>query len=166
METAALLADLDVPYVEFGDNVTGHMTNPRLFSEYAIPEYQRYAEIYHAQGKKVGSHFDGELKPLLGQLRETGLDVIESVSPSPLTECTFDDLWESLGAGPPLMWGVIPSPLLEERAPEQELHDFVDHVLETVEDAPIILGVSDMVLGNNLIDRVEWAAERIYEHVL
>ena len=64
------------------------------------------------------------------------------------------------------MWGVIPSPLLEERAPEQELHDFVDHVLETVEDAPIILGVSDMVLGNNLIDRVEWAAERIYEHVL
>jgi hypothetical protein len=150
METAALLADLDVPYVEFGDNVTGHMTNPRLFSEYAIPEYQRYAEIYHAQGKKVGSHFDGELKPLLGQLRETGLDV----------------LWESLGAGPPLMWGVIPSPLLEERAPEQELHDFVDHVLETVEDAPIILGVSDMVLGNNLIDRVEWAAERIYEHVL
>jgi hypothetical protein len=166
VETAGVLSGLDVPYVEFVDNVTGHMTNPKLFSEYSIPEYQRYSELYHAQGKKVGSHFDGELKPLLGQLRETGLDVIESVSPAPLTQCTFDELWESVGGGLPVMWGVIPSPLLEERAPEAELHEFVDHVLETVGEDPIILGVSDMVLGNNLIERVEWAARRIDEHVL
>ena len=166
VKTADVLSSLDFPYVEFTDNMTGHMTNPKLFGEYAIPEYQRYSELYHAQGKKLGSHFDGELKPLLGQLRDTGLDVIESVSPAPLTQCTFDELWDSLDGGPPLMWGVIPSPLLEERTPEGELHEFVDHVLETVGDAPIILGVSDMVLGNNLIERVEWAARRIEEHVL
>jgi hypothetical protein len=165
-ETAGVLAGLDVPYVEFGDNVTGHMTNPRLFAQYAVPEYQRYAELYHAQGKKLGSHFDGELKPLLGQLRDCGLDVIESVSPAPLTECTFDELWGSIGAGPPVMWGVIPSPLLEGRTPEQELHEFVDHVLESMDGTPVILGVSDMVLGNNLIERVEWAAQRIQAHVL
>lgn len=161
VETASVLAGLEAPYVEFSDNMTGHMTNPKLFAEFAIPEYQRYAGLYHAQGKKVGSHFDGELRPLLGLLRETGLDVIESVSPAPLTECTFDELWESVGGGPPLMWGVIPSPLLEERIPESELHSFVDHVLETVDTAPIILGISDMVLGNNLIERVEWVGRRI-----
>ena len=166
VETAGLLSGLDLPYVEFHDNITGQMTNPKLFSEYAIPEYQRYSELYHARGKKVGSHFDGELKPLLGQLRDTGLDVIESVSPAPLTRCTFDQLWESLEGGPPLMWGVIPSPLLEERTPEAELHEFVDHVLGTVGGARIILGISDMVLGNNLIERVEWAARRIDEHAL
>ncbi|MGA2528751.1 MAG: uroporphyrinogen decarboxylase family protein [Acidimicrobiales bacterium] len=166
VETAGVLAPLQVPYVEFGDNVTGHMTNPRLFAEYAVPEYQHYAELYHAQGKKVGSHLDGELKPLLGQLRDCGLDVIESVSPAPLTECSFDELWEAIGDSLPIMWGVIPSPLLEEREHEDELHEFVDHVLKTVGGAPIILGVSDMVLGNNLIERVEWAAERIYEHAV
>jgi hypothetical protein len=64
------------------------------------------------------------------------------------------------------MWGVIPSPLLEERAPEAELHRFVDHVLETVGSSPMILGVSDMVLGNNLIDRVEWISQRIEEHAI
>jgi len=166
VETAGVLAGLDVPYVEFGDNVTGHMTNPRLFAEYAIPEYQRLVEIYHAQGKKVGSHFDGELKPLLGLLPETGLDVIESVSPAPLTECTFDELWKAIGGSPPIMWGVIPSPLLEARTPEEELHAFVDHVLETVGDDPVILGISDMVLGNNLIERLEWVSQRIDAHVL
>jgi hypothetical protein len=166
LETARLLADLDVPYVEFDDNVTGVMTNPKLFAQYAIPEYQRYAEVYHGQGKKVGSHFDGELRPLLGLLRETDLDVIESVSPAPLTECTFDELWQAVGGGPPLMWGVIPSPLLEAGTPEAELHAFVDHVLETVGGDPVILGISDMVLGNNLIERLEWVARRIDKHVI
>ncbi len=166
VRTAGVLSGLDYPYVEFGDNVTGHMTNPRLFDEFSIPEYQRYSELYHAQGKKLGSHFDGELKPLLGQLRDTGLDVIESVSPAPLTQCTFDEMWNSLEGGLPVLWGVIPSPLLEERVPEAELHEFVDHVLDTVGDAPVILGISDMVLGNNLIERLEWVARRIDEHVL
>ena len=61
---------------------------------------------------------------------------------------------------------MIPSPLLEERTAEAELHEFVDHVLQTVDGAPIILGISDMVLGNNLIERLEWVARRIEEHVL
>jgi hypothetical protein len=165
-ETAHLLAGLDYPYVEFADGVTGHMTNPKLFAKYVVPALQRYTELYHAQGKKVGSHFDGELRPLLSQLKDTGLDVIESVSPAPLTQCTFDELWGTLQGERPIMWGVIPSPLLEERTPEPELHEFVEHLLETVGSAPIILGVSDMVLGNNLIERVEWAARRIEEHVV
>jgi hypothetical protein len=164
--TAGLLSGLDYPYVEFADGITGLMTNRKLFAKYVIPELQHYTELYHAQGKKVGSHFDGELKPLLGQLRDTGLDVIESVSPAPLTECTFDEMWDVVGGGPPLMWGIIPSPLLEERTGEEELHRFVDHVLEVVGDAPVILGISDMMLGNNLIDRLEWIAQRVESHVI
>ena len=165
-ETAALLAGLDYPYVEFADGVTAHMTNPKLFAKYVVPSLQRYTELYHAQGKKVGSHFDGELRPLLGQLKDTGLDVIESVSPAPLTQCTFDELWDVIGGERPVMWGVIPSPLLEPRARPEELYGFVDHVIGTAGAAPIILGVSDMVLGNNLIERVEWTARRIAEKVL
>ncbi len=166
IELSDLLEGLKVPYVEFGDNMTGHMTNPKLFAEYALPQYERYTDVYHRQGKKVGSHTDGELRPLLGLLRKSGLDVCESFSPSPLTECTFDEAWAAWRDGGPIMWGVIPSPLLEERTPEAELHAFVDHVLGTVGDAPVILGISDMVLGNNLIERVEWIARRIEEHVL
>jgi hypothetical protein len=91
--------------------------------------------------------------------------VIESVSPAPLTQCTFDEMWEALHDERPYMWGVIPSPLLEERTPEDHLHKFVEHVLATVGSSPVILGISDMVLGNNLIDRVEWVARRIDEHM-
>jgi hypothetical protein len=49
---------------------------------------------------------------------------------------------------------------------ESELYQFIDHVLETVADAPIILGISDMMLGNNLIERLEWIARRIEDRVI
>ena len=48
-------------YVEFVDNLHGEMTNPKLFSQYCLPYYQRYVETLHGQGKKVGSHTDGDL---------------------------------------------------------------------------------------------------------
>ena len=166
LETAELLAGLDVPYVQLFDNLTGDMTDPKLFAEYCLPSYQLYTELYHRQGKKVGSHTDGNLNPLLGLLRESGLDVCESFAPAPLSACTFDEAWEAWRGGTPIMWGVVPSPLLEERTPETELKEFVDHVFETVGDEPIILGVSDMVLGNNLIERVRYVAERVEEHAL
>ena len=160
-----LLRGLDVPYVEMVDNLTGHMTNPKLFAEYALPSYELYSDLFHAQGKKFGSHTDGDVKPLLSMLKTCGLDVCESFSPTPLTDCTFDEAWD-VWQGQPIMWGVIPSPLLEERIPEAELHAFVDHVLETVNGAPVILGISDMLLGNNMIERVEWISRRIEEYAI
>ena len=166
LEMIRQLADWDYPYLEFSDNLTGVMANPKLFAEYCLPHYQAYSELLHSQGRKMGSHADGNLKPLLKLIRESGLDVCESFSPSPLTECTFDDAWEAWRDGGPIMWGVVPSPLLEERTPEPEFHAFVDHVLETVGSDPVILGISDMVLGNNLVDRVRYIGDRVEENAL
>jgi len=166
LELLNQLAAFEYPYVEFSDNLSGLMTNPRLFAEYCIPHLQQYSEILHGQGKKMGDHTDGDLKALLPLIRESGLDVCESFSPAPLTACTFDEAWEAWRDGGPIMWGVIPSPLLEAPTPEPVFHGFVDHVLETVGRDPVILGVSDMVLGNNLIDRVRYVADRVEENVL
>ena len=40
------------------------------------------------------------------------------------------------------------------------------HVLDTVGDDPIILGVSDVMVGQNRIDRVRWIAETEANHVV
>jgi hypothetical protein len=157
------LSESSFPYLEFQDNLHGEMTNPRLFKEYCLPYYQRYTEILHNQGKKVGSHTDGELKSLLDLLGESGLDVCESFSPAPLTECTFEEAWETWREGP-IIWGGIPSPILEERTDEDAFRSYVEQLLETIGGRPIILGVGDMVMGNNLIDRVRYVADRIEEH--
>lgn len=165
MEILRQMADLPSIYVEFGDNLDGIMTNPKLFKKYSLPYYQKYADILHGQGKKVGSHTDGNVKPLLSLLAQSGLDVCESFSPAPLTECTFEEAWETWQNGP-LIWGGVPSPILEERTSEAEFQDYIHRLLEIIGNRNIILGVGDMVLGNNLIERVEYIAKEVEQHRL
>ena len=159
------LSDLHVMYVEFGDNLDGMMTNPNLFEKYSLPYYQKYVDILHGQGKKVGSHTDGNLGPLLNLLAESGLDVCESFSPAPLTECTFEKAWQAWKGGP-IIWGGIPSPILEERTDETEFREYVQHLLDIIGTRPIIIGIGDMVLGNNMIERVEYIASEVEKHGL
>jgi hypothetical protein len=159
------LAALDAPYVQLGDNLDGMMTNPRLFRSYALPTYQRYTEMLHQQGKKVGSHTDGNIKPLFGLLKESGLDLCESISPAPLTPFTFAEIWEAWRDGP-IIWGGIPSPLLEAMTSEAEFEQAIEELLVTVDNGRIILGVTDMVLPINQVERVHRIAQKVEEHRL
>ena len=158
------LDGLDVPYVEFIDNLEGAMTNPRLFQKYLIPGYQRYAEILHRQGKKLGSHTDGNLKPLVHLMPDSGLDVCESFTPAPITACSFEEAWQAWEKGP-LIWGGIPSYYLETRVPEEEFQERIETMLELVRKRPIILGVADAVMSDDELERVRWIAQRIEEFV-
>jgi hypothetical protein len=159
------MAQLSMPYVEFPDNLHGLMTNPGLFRKYSLPCYQRYCDILHAQGKRVGSHTDGDVKSLLRLLRESGLDVCESFSPAPLTACTFDEAWQAWRGGP-IIWGGIPCPLLEQRTGEQEFRNYLEHVLDVVEGQPIVLCIVDMVMGHNSLDRIRYIAEQVERHAV
>ena len=154
------LGDLDRPYVEFIDNLDAVTTNPILFEQFCLPDYQRYTDILRGQNKKVGSHTDGDIKLLLGPLADSGLDVCESFSPSPLTSCLFEEAWASWQSGP-IIWGGIPSPILEERTSETEFHAYIERLAETIGGRPIILGVGDMVLPNNSIERVRYIANLV-----
>jgi hypothetical protein len=166
LEDIRQVAAFDYPYIQFDDNLDGMITNPKLFPEFCLPYYQRYTELLHRQGKKVGSHTDGNLKRLLQFLPETGLDVCESFSPSPLTECRFDDAWAAFAEKGPMIWGGIPSPLLQADTGEEKLHAYIEHVLQTVGNRPILLGVSDLVTSDNLIERVRYIAEAVESHVI
>jgi hypothetical protein len=154
------IASFDWPYVEFPDNLHAMMTNPQLFRQFCLSDLQKYSTMLHAQSKKVGSHTDGNIKPLLVLLADSGLDVCESVSPYPLTECTIDQIWETWVNGP-LIWGAIPSPILEETTSEAEFCAYIDHLFALISDRPIILGVVDLFMRHNSIERVASIAERL-----
>ncbi len=154
------IAEFDWPYVEFPDNLHSMMTNPRLFVEYCMPAYQHYSDILHSQGKKVGSHLDGDLSPLLAVIRESGIDVCKSFSPKPLTSCTFQEAWEAWQNGP-LIWGGIPSPILEDSTREEDFQQHMHSLLDTVGDGAVIFGVVDLFMRHNSIDRVEYIAGQI-----
>ena len=160
VEILERLSGLDAPYVEFIDNLDGVMTNPPLFQKYLVPCYQRYADILHRQGKQLGSHTDGNLKTLVQLLPGSGLDVCESFTPAPVTDCTFEEAWQAWENGP-LIWGGIPSYFLEARLPEPEFKERMERLLELVQDRPIILGIADALMSDNEVERVRWIAGRV-----
>jgi len=71
--------------------------SPDLFLKYHLPACQRRCERLHAAGKSVVSHWDGDVKPLLRYAKETGLDGIEAVTPSPQGDVTIPEIHEALG---------------------------------------------------------------------
>lgn len=160
LEILKQLAEFDWAYVEFPDNLHSLMTNPKLFAQYCLADLQRYTGMLHEQGKVVGSHTDGEVKPLLGLLKESGLDICESFSPQPLTMCTFEEAREAW-QGKPVIWGGVPSPILEESFSEQDYRAYVQKLLEIAGSSPVIFGVVDLFMRHNSIDRVEYFAWRL-----
>ncbi len=159
VDNLSRLDRLEAPYVEFPDNLHGLMTNRRLFAEFCLPSYQQYTEILHAQGKFVGSHMDGDVRSLLDLIPESGLDVCELFSPAPLTSCSFDEAWQAWEAGP-MIWGGIPSPILEAETSQEEFEAHIDRLFERI-DRPMILGVVDLFMVHNSIERVEAIARRV-----
>ena len=61
---------------------------------------------------------------------------------------------------------LTPSPILEERTRDNEFREYVHGLLTTIGNQAIIIGVGDMVLGNNLIERVRYIAAQVEKHTL
>ncbi len=160
IELLESLDRLNTPYIELIDNLDGVMTNPRLFRAHLMENYQSYSEILHSQGKLMGSHMDGDLRGLTSLLADSGLDVCELFTPT--NGCTFESAWNAWEKKP-LIWGGIPSTLLESRTAEPAFQQEIGRILEYASRKPIILGIGDAVMPENLMERVKWIADRVEE---
>jgi hypothetical protein len=75
----------------------------------------------------------------------------------------FEEAWEAWRHGP-LIWGGIPSYYFEERVSEKEFIGYIERLLQQIGECPIILGVGDAVMSDNLIYRVQEAAKMVEDH--
>lgn len=145
---------------ELVDNIDGMITSPRLFQRYCMPFLQEVADKLHRRGLFFASHMDGNLKPLLHLIPDSGVDIIESFSPSPLSELSFATAWEAW-QGKVLMWGAIPSPIFESHVPEEEFQATISDMLERIGRGRIFLGIGDQAMGSSMLERIAYVSERL-----
>jgi hypothetical protein len=131
------------------------MTTPRLFKHYCLPHLQATSEKVHAAGKVLGSHMDGDMRSLAKLVPDTGVDIVESFSPAPLTSFSFREAWDIWNKNV-LIWGAIPSIIFEDEIPQ---NDFEHHILDTLAtimpDGLIILGIGDQAVKRTRVDRMK-----------
>ncbi len=163
-DALARLAAFDYPLVTFDENLDGFMTNPRYMKRYILPRYEKYADVLHSQNKLFCAHTDGDLSTILKELGASALDVAESFTPLPQTKCNLNEALEHLCGNNITIWGGLPSVILEDTTTDAGFEAHMEKLLDAVSGKSVILGVADLVMGNNSISRVKRAAEMIEAH--
>jgi uroporphyrinogen-III decarboxylase len=96
-EVIRILAESPVEVIGIDGNVNGRITDPKLFSKYLLPLYQKASEILHSKDKIVSVHMDGALSPLTDLIPETGIDVVEAFTPPPMGDLSLKEARNAWG---------------------------------------------------------------------
>jgi hypothetical protein len=151
-----------IEIVNFGDNVHAQTLSPDLFLQYVLPSYQRRTERLHKAGKFVHAHFDGDTKPLLPFLKETGLDGIEAITPVPQGDVTLEEAKGGLGDDLFLLDG-IPAVIFDEHWPAEMVEEYARKCIELF--APkLVLGISDEIAYTGDFERVRRVREIVDDY--
>ena len=145
--------------VIFGDNVDNTSVSPDLYARYSLPYYQRKCEFLHGAGKTVLCHMDGRLGGLLPLVKETGIDVLDGITPEPMNDFTVDELANSLGEKQ-FAWAGVPSSMFCAAATRQDVVDYAKKLIDTLGDK-LILNVGDQLPPDADISLVEAVTEAV-----
>jgi len=74
---------VQVPYVNFGDNITAPIVGERFFRRYCVTEYDYMADLLEGTGVPVSVHMDGDLKPLWSAIGASKVRCLDSLTPPP-----------------------------------------------------------------------------------
>lgn len=76
------VADMDIDFVDFPDNITAPVIGERYFRQYCVPAYDELADVV-GDAVPVYVHMDGDLRPLMDAIGESRVVGIDSLSPPP-----------------------------------------------------------------------------------
>ena len=140
LQVAALIADSPASHANYGGNVTVEVIGLDAFRQYYIPCYNEVAEIFHAKGKKLGTHLDGNNRLIAADVAASDLDYIEAFTPAPDTDLSLAEarrLWPNK-----VLWLNFPSSLHLKN--DAEIIALTEEMFRSVPDhAGILMGVTE-----------------------
>ncbi|HHT64563.1 MAG TPA: hypothetical protein GX017_00580 [Clostridiales bacterium] len=140
--------------VEFPENLSSEITGKMLFHKYSRDYYKKRIQQLHDAGKYTALHIDGTLKGLLPELKSTGLDAAEAVTPAPAGDVEIEDLRE-LAGDDMIIWGGLPGALFSPLYSDSYFEDFVKRVLDAFPaGSRFVLGVADQVPPDGEFSRI------------
>ena len=139
--------------VILGDNVDRSLLPPPIFREYQIPYYRKRATQLKKAGKIVMLHMDGQLQGILPLMADSGLDVLDGLTPEPAGDFTPEEVREVLGDHLKC-WCGVPASLFCDETPVAELRRMSRHIIDVL-GGRLVLNVADQVPPNADIEKVE-----------
>ena len=143
--------------VILGDNVDRSLLPPPIFREYLLDYYRKRAEQFQQAGKIVMLHMDGQLQGILPLMTESGIDVMDGLTPEPAGDFTPEDVRAALGDRMKC-WCGVPASLFCDETPVETILDQSRHIIDVL-GGRLILNVADQVPPNADIEKVAAVAQ-------
>ncbi len=135
-----LVAQSPALHANFGGNETGPVMGRERFERYVLPLYFEAGEVFHKQGKFLGSHLDGNNKVWADLLAKSLLDYIEAFTPAPDSDMS---LKEAFQAWPDkLLWINFPSSV--HLASKEKIAETTRQLIQdSLPDSRLIIGITE-----------------------
>jgi hypothetical protein len=159
-----LAAQCPATAIEVGGNYTEQLTPPHIFERYFAPFYREVAEVFESAGKILVAHGDGDMKQLLRCLMDAGVQVVEAVTPKPMTSIDIGET-RALWGDQVTLWGGIPFAILTPQFSDAEFEAYMKELYRAVAPGErFVLGFGDNVPPEALFDRVLWIVDFHEKH--
>ncbi|MBM3956887.1 MAG: hypothetical protein FJ313_02400 [Gemmatimonadetes bacterium] len=144
-----------------GMHLASQTTPPNYFDRYITPYAREFNDYMHEHGKSVAQHADNDTSHILDQLLSAGWDMQETFVTHPMVPCTLKQAREKWGNSV-IIWGGVPSVILEPDYPEQDFEAYMDELFQTIAPGDaFILGVADNVMPTSMLSRIRRITELV-----
>jgi hypothetical protein len=158
-----VVANSPARLIVHGIHFDSEMTPPNLFKTYITPYYQEFSAVLHAHGKSLSFHADDDSRLILSLVKEAGFDMGECFTTAPMVSCTLAEARAVWGTDV-IIWGGVPSVILEDTTPEEEFEEYMRDVFRTIAPGDaFILGIADNAMPLSRIERIERISEMVEE---
>tara|TARA_Y100000310_G_scaffold344763_2_gene459324 strand:+ start:15 stop:443 length:429 start_codon:yes stop_codon:yes gene_type:complete len=135
-----------------------------MFERYITPYNKAMSDVMHANDKVLVHHADSDSSDILDHFKDAGYDMVECFTTAPLVPCTLEMARETWG-NDMIIWGGIPSIILEESYPEEEFEKYMDKLFGIIAPGDaFIMGVADNVTMPAILSRIERVGELLEQH--
>ena len=159
-----IVAESPIKLVHHGKHQTPYFTPPNMYDKYITPYYQGFSKLLHEKGKYLAMHADGDTKQILDNIKEAGYDMVECFLTDPMATITLEEARDHWGMKP-VIWGGIPSAILEKHFPEDKFREYILNIFRTIAPGDgFILGIADNAMPATLLSRLEWISEMVEKY--
>jgi len=146
-----------------GHHLSSQMTPPPLFEQYILPCYEELSPLLRSRGKVLALHADNDTRAILSHIERAGFGMVECFATAPMVPTTLAEARQAWGDRV-IIWGGIPSVILEEPYTDEQFEQYLDELFRTI--APgnaFILGIADNAMPGSKIERIRRITEVIEE---
>jgi uroporphyrinogen-III decarboxylase len=144
-----------------GHHLSSQMTPPPLFERYILPYYQELSPKIRQRGKVLALHGDNDTRQILSHIERAGFGMVECFATYPMVETTLAEARQAWGDRL-IIWGGVPSVLLEDPYTDREFDDYMERLFSTIAPGKaFILGIADNAMPGSNIERIKRVTEMI-----